>query len=67
VSERRKIRVVIEKHEDGYLAYPIGMKGVVVGQGNSLDEVRQDVRSAIRFHMKTFGPDAFDQDEPDLE
>jgi hypothetical protein len=27
----------IEKHTDGYVAYPLGLKGVVVGQGDTYD------------------------------
>ena len=32
------IRVIIEKHLDGYVAYPVGIKGIVVGEGNSYEE-----------------------------
>ena len=28
----RTIKVVVEHHPDGYAAYPLGLKGVVVGQ-----------------------------------
>jgi predicted RNase H-like HicB family nuclease len=59
--------VVIEKHSDGYVAYPLGLKGVVVSQGDSCDEVLSEVTSAIRFHIETFGPEAFEADEPVLE
>jgi predicted RNase H-like HicB family nuclease len=62
-----KIKVIIEKHKDGYVAYPIGLKGVVVGQGDTYDEALYDVRSAIRFHVETFGPKAMDGDESILE
>jgi len=31
----RNIKIVVEKHEDGYVAYPLGLKGVVVGEGDS--------------------------------
>ena len=61
------IKVIIEKHKDGYVAYPIGLKGVVVGQGDTYDEALKDVRSAIRFHIETFGPKAIDRDESVLE
>jgi hypothetical protein len=27
------VKVVIEKHPDGYVAYPLGLKGVIVSQG----------------------------------
>jgi predicted RNase H-like HicB family nuclease len=60
-------KIVVEKHEDGYVAYPLGLKGVVVGEGNTYEEALADVKSAIRFHLDTFGPDAIDADSPVLE
>jgi len=60
-------KVIVEKHPDGYVAYPLGLKGVVVGQGDSYEEALADVRSAIRFHIETFGEEAFDTDSPVLE
>ncbi len=47
--------IVIEHHPDGYVAYPLGLNGAVVGQGNIYDEALADVTSAIRFHIETFG------------
>jgi predicted RNase H-like HicB family nuclease len=55
----RSIEIVVEKHDDGYVAYPIGMRGVVVGEGDTYDEALADVRSAIQFHIETFGAEAF--------
>jgi predicted RNase H-like HicB family nuclease len=49
------MKIVIEKHPDGYVAYPLGLKGVVVGQGDTYDQALADVKSAIRFHIDTFG------------
>ena len=31
VKQFKQSRVIVEKHADGYLAYPLGLKGVVVG------------------------------------
>ena len=61
------LMLVIERHADGYVSYPLGLKGVVVGQGDTYDEALADVRSAIDFHIETFGPDAFESDSPILE
>ncbi len=61
------LKLVIERHADGYVSYPLGLKGVVVGQGDTYDEALADVRSAIDFHIETFGPDAFESDSPILE
>lgn len=54
------VKIVVEKHEDGYVAYPLGIEGVVVGEGDTYDEALQDVISAIRFHVETFGPGVID-------
>ena len=62
-----KVRVIVEKHVDGYVAYPIGLKGVVVGQGDTYEEALADVRSAIAFHVETFGPEVLEQATPALE
>ena len=51
----KSIKIIIEKHADGYVAYPLGLKGVVVGEGDTYDEALTDVKSAIRFHIETFG------------
>lgn len=61
------LKVIIEKHEDGYVAYPIGLKGVIVGQGDTYDKALADVASAIKFHRETFGSDEFMDDSPVLE
>lgn len=63
-----QVKVIVEKHSDGYVAYPLGVKGVVVGQGDSYQAALDDVRSAISFHMETFGPDAVvDSESPVVE
>ncbi len=53
------LKIVIERHADGFVSYPLGLKGVVVGQGDSYEEALADVRSAIDFHIETFGSDPF--------
>ena len=63
----KDIKIIIEKHSDGYIAYPIGMKGVVVGEGDSYEEVLADVKSAINFHIETFGLEVLDNDSTILE
>ena len=57
---KKQIKVIVEKHSDGYVAYPIGLKGVVVAQGASYQEVLDEIKSAIDFHIETFGKDVFD-------
>jgi predicted RNase H-like HicB family nuclease len=53
------IKIIVEKHDDGYVGYPVGMRGVVVGEGDTYAEALADVQSAIQFHIETFGADAF--------
>ena len=53
----QRIRVVLEQAEDGWLAYPEGINGVVISQGDSAAEALEDLRSAIHFHLDTFAPD----------
>jgi len=63
----RQFKIIVEKHPDGYVAYPLGMKGIVVGEGDTYEEALANVKSAIRFHIETFGNDMFDADSPVLE
>lgn len=63
----RKLQIIVERHTDGYVAYPIGLRGVVVGQGDTMEEALSDVHSAIKFHIETFGADGIEMDFPILE
>ncbi|UZE92431.1 MAG: type II toxin-antitoxin system HicB family antitoxin [Methanosarcinales archaeon] len=56
----RQIKIIVEKHPEGYVAYPLGLKGVVVGEGDTYERALEDVKSAIKFHMKTFGKETFE-------
>jgi len=55
---KRRFKVVVEKTEDGYLACPLGLRGVVVGDGDTFEEALANVKSAIAFHIQTFGEEA---------
>jgi predicted RNase H-like HicB family nuclease len=61
------MKIIIEKHADGYVAYPVGVPGVVVGQGNTFAEALRDVQSAIRFHIETFGRESLESESPALD
>jgi predicted RNase H-like HicB family nuclease len=63
----RAIKIIVEKHNDGYVAYPLGIKGVVVGEGNSYEEALTDFKSAIRFHIEIFGQEVLEEESPVLE
>jgi len=59
----KQLKIIVEKHPEGYVAYPLGLKGVVVGEGDTYEKVLADVKSAIKFHIETFGEEVFDTDE----
>jgi predicted RNase H-like HicB family nuclease len=63
----RQIKVVVEKHPDGYVAYPLGLKGVVVGEGDTYEDALADVKSAVAFHIETFGPGVLEAETTVLE
>lgn len=55
----KQYKIVVEKHPDTFVSYPLGMKGVIVGQGDTYKATLMDVKSAIKFHIDTFGPEYF--------
>jgi predicted RNase H-like HicB family nuclease len=63
----RQVKVIVEMHPDGYVAYPLGLKGIVVGEGDSYEEALADATSAIRFHVETFGDEVLDINPPVLD
>ena len=64
---QKAMKIIVEKHPDGYVAYPVGMKGVVVGQGDSYEAALSDVKSAIRFHIESFGIELAEEGSDILE
>jgi len=63
----KQYKIIVERHPDGYVAYPLGIRGVVVGEGETYDEVLADVKSAIKFHAESFGEEVLDIAPPVLE
>jgi predicted RNase H-like HicB family nuclease len=61
------MKIIVEHHPDGFVAYPLGLKGVVVGEGDTYDQAVVDVTSAIQFHIETFGRDVVEDESPVLE
>jgi predicted RNase H-like HicB family nuclease len=58
----RTLKFIVERHSDGFLAYPLGLRGVVMGQGDSYETALADAKSAAQFHIESFGTEAFDND-----
>jgi predicted RNase H-like HicB family nuclease len=63
----KSTKIVVEKHPDSYVAYPLGIKGVVVGQGSTYEAAVDDLKSALQFHLETFGRKVLKVDPPILE
>jgi len=51
----KQLKIIVEKHPEGYVAYPLGLKGIVVGEGDTYEKAIADVKSAIKFHIESFG------------
>ena len=62
-----QLKFIIEQHADGFLAYPLGLQGAVVGEGDTAGLSLADAKSAAKFHIDTFGTDAFPSDSPLLD
>lgn len=63
----KQFKIIVEKHPDGYVAYPLGIKGAVVGQGDTYEEALADVNSAIRCYIEIFGTEMLEDDPPVIE
>lgn len=59
----KPLKIIVEKHPDGYVAYPLGLKGIVVGEGDTYEEALADVKSAIRLHIETFSRDTLETED----
>jgi hypothetical protein len=56
------IKFVVEQHEGGYVAYPLGIRGAVVGEGATAEAALGDARSATEFHIGSFGADVIEDE-----
>ena len=61
------VKLVVEKHSECYVAYPLGVQGVVIGEGPTYEAALQDVRSALEFHIQSFGPGVLETESPVME
>lgn len=61
------VKIVVERHDDCYVAYPLGIDGVVVGEGDSYEEALADVKAALAVYTETFGVGALDTADDVLE
>lgn len=63
----KTLKFIVEKHRDGYVAYPLGLRGAVVGEGDTSESALADAKSAASFHIESFGKDAFDDQDDVME
>ena len=63
----KQLKIIVEKHPDCYVAYPLGIKGAIVGQGNSYEEALADVKSAISCYIEVFGEEMLEEESPVIE
>lgn len=53
-------RIIIERHEDGYVAYPLGFtRGAIVSEGDTYSDALKDTESAIEFFIEHYGKEEF--------
>jgi predicted RNase H-like HicB family nuclease len=56
----RNIKIVIERHEDGYVGYPLGFtRGAIVGQGDTYAAALKDTEGSIGFFIEHYGKERF--------
>jgi hypothetical protein len=60
-------KIVIEKHADGYIAYPVGYREIITGRGDTYEEALEEVKAAIIYRVTTFGREVFEMDSPVLD
>ena len=63
----KTLKFIVEKHRDGYVAYPLGLRGAVVGEGENYEAALANAKSAVAFHIESFGKDAFDDQNDVME
>lgn len=58
----KRISIVIEKHSDGYIGYPLGIKGAVVGQGDTYEEALECAKSLVSEYLEVFGNEVVEEE-----
>ena len=58
------IKIVVEQHPDTYVAYPLGINGAVVAEGDTADEALENAKVALQEFVDTFGQKVFQTEQP---
>lgn len=56
----RRFKIVVQRSAEGYIAYPLGLKGVVVTDGETFEDALRNIQAAIAFHVETFGKEVLE-------
>jgi len=63
----RRFKIIIERHVDEYVAYPLGFEGIITGRGKTYEEALEEVKAAIIYRVTTFGEEVLELDSPVLD
>ena len=63
----KEIRILVEEHPDGFVAYPLGIEGIVVGEGETAEAAIADARSALAAHIEAFGTSVLESESEVLD
>ena len=58
---RQRIKVVVERAEDSYVAHPVRLRWVVVSDGVTFEEALANVGTVIAFQIENFGSDIVEE------
>ena len=58
---------IVKKHKEDYISYPLGLKGVVVGEGDTYEDAVAGATSAIDFYIETFRTESLEIEESALD
>jgi hypothetical protein len=58
--DMKNIKLIIEKHADGFTGYPVGFRnGAILGQGETYQEALSDTKGAIQAFIEYYGMEKF--------
>ena len=59
-----QIKFVVEQHEDTFVAYPLGIRGGVVGEGETAAAALEDARCATEVYIEALGVGVIEDQSP---
>jgi hypothetical protein len=59
----KEIKIIVEEHADGFVAYPLGVDGSVAGKGETAEAAIADARTALKALIAEFGPSVVYDDD----